>query len=139
MADTFETQGTKFQRGDGASPEVFTDIPLLTRIAGAGTSRNLIDTTNLQSTSREYRMALKDGREMSLDMQYDPDDLQQAGLKSDSDAGTRRHFKMILTDTSPAEQWTFTGLVTDWNLDVDIDNVYILHVTIKPTGDLLIS
>lgn len=139
MAETFETQGTKFQRGDGASPEVFTDIPLLTRIAGAGASRGLIDTTNLASLAREYRMALKDGREINIDAQYDPDDLQQAGLKADLDAGTRRNFRMILTDTSPSEQWNFTGLVMDWNVDVDIDNVYILHITIKPTGNIVIT
>jgi hypothetical protein len=138
VAGTFETQGTKILRGDGGSPEVFTEIPLVKSIDPVGFSRSLIDTTHLASTAREYRMALKDGQEIDVECFYDPKDATHAGLRDDLNNGTRRNFKIVLTDTPPTEI-SFTALVMNWSLGAPIDNVYPLKFKLKPTGDLVWS
>jgi len=138
MADTFETQGTTLKRGDGGAPEVFAEVPLITNIDPIGVARSLQDVTHLKSTAREYRLQIKDGQEINVEGFYDPSDAQHEGLRSDLDDGTRRNFKIELTD-GPATVISFTALVTNWSLGVPIDNVYPLRFTLKPTGDLVWS
>lgn len=130
-----DTQGTVFARGDGASPEVFTAVGQVTSITSAGQSRALIDVTTLDSTSRQYKLAIKDGQEMTLAIQYDSASTSQTGLRTDMVNGTTRNFRLTLTD-SPATTIDFAGLVTNWTQDFEIDGVVSLNVTIKPTGDL---
>lgn len=136
MADTYTTQGTTFARGDSASPEVFTTVPLLNGIGPIGQDRALIDVTNLSSTSREYKKAIKDGKEFTARFQYDPNDTPQSDLRTDKDGETARNYRITLSD-SPATTITFAAQVIGWEIDdVPIDDVYGLTVTFKPTGDL---
>lgn len=133
---TYVADGTTIARGDGASPEAFTTIPQVTNIGTVGQDRGLIDVTNLSSTAREYKKAIKDGQEIALVMQYDPDDTVHSGLRTDNDAETARNYRVTFTD-SPAQTVTFAALVTNWSVtNIEIDNVLQLNVTLKPTGDL---
>ncbi len=133
---TYVADGTTIGRGDAASPEVFSTIAQVTSITPVGQTRGLIDVTNLSSTAREYKKAIKDGQEINLSIQYDPDDSGHAGLRTDMDAETARNFEVTLTD-SPAQTITFAALVTNWSItNIVIDGVYTLEVTLKPTGDL---
>lgn len=133
---TYPTQGTVIARGDGASPEVFTAIPQVTSINPVGQSRGEIDVTNLSSAAREYKKSLEDGQEIQLAIQYDPDDTQHAGLRTDMKGETARNFRITLTD-SPAQTISFAAQVMSWSLgEISPDNVYTLDVTLKPTGDL---
>ena len=133
---TYVADGTTFGRGDGASPEVFTTVGQITAIGSLGQDRGLIDVTNLASAAREYKKAIKDGQELSLEIQYDPDQATHTGLRTDNDAEVPRNYRVTLTN-SPPSTITLAGLVTNWTVnDIAIDNVYKLNVTIKPTGDL---
>jgi hypothetical protein len=132
----YVADGTKIARGDGASPEVFTDVPQVTSITPVGQERSLIDVTNLDSAAREYMKAIKDGQEINIEAQYDPDNAVHSGLRTDLNAETSRNFRVTFTD-SPAQTVSFAGMVTNWSIvDISIDNVLTLNVTIKPTGDL---
>lgn len=130
-----ETQGTTLGRGDGSSPESYTTVGQVVSITSIGQSRSLIDVTNLASTAREYKMAIKDGLELSFTIQYDPTDTQQTGLRSDMDNATVRSFQITFADDSPSATATFNALVTNWSLDAEIDQVVQGTVTLKPTGD----
>jgi hypothetical protein len=139
MSGEIETQGTVLKRGSGTgSPETFTAIKNITSINPMGKSRALIDVTNLDSTSREYKLAIKDGQEIQVEINYDPSDTQHNGLSTDCDDGTARHFQMLLAD-SPATTFTFTALVMNWSMNTAIDSVGKLTVTLKPTGDIVKS
>jgi hypothetical protein len=133
---TYETAGTALYR---VVSGVENPVPNITSIDPIGQARSLIDVTTLSSSSREYRLALKDGQEINCEGFYDPGDLQQAGLKSDLDNGTRRDFVVKLTDDSPATQASFTALVMNWSIGAPLDNVYPLRFTLKPTGDITIA
>ncbi len=133
-----DTQGALFKRGDAASPEVFTTITQLVNIGEVGVERSLIDVTNLASTIREYRAAIADGAEIDLDFQYDSDDAQQTGLKTDLDNATVRNFTITIQD-SPVALFSFSGLVTSWKISNPIDQVVPLTVRVKITGSLSIT
>ncbi len=134
---TIDTQGATFQRGDAASPEVFTTVPGLVNIGETGVERSLIDTTNLASTLREWKGASPDGAEIDLDFQYDAT-AQQAGLKADLDANTVRNFQINIQD-SPVKVFAFQGLVISWKVSNPIDAVVPLAVRVKITGSLTIT
>ena len=132
----YTTQGTTIARGDAASPETFATIPQVTNIGSVGQSRALTDTTNLSSTSREYLKQIPDGQEIELTIQYDPDDATLALLRGDVAAETTVNFKVTLTD-SPAQTIDFAAQVTNFSLgDIGLDEVQLLTVTMKPSGDL---
>lgn len=136
MSNTYNAQGTTVGRGDAASPEVFTTIPGVTSISGVGQTRGQIDVTNLSSAAREYKKALQDGQEITLQIQYDPDHASHSGLRTDMAAETSRNFKITLTD-SPAQTISFAAMVLGWTLgEMSVDSVQTLTVTLKPTGDL---
>jgi hypothetical protein len=139
MSDTYETQGTIIYRGGTESvSEDFVEIPGVTAINTVGFQRALIDVTTLRSTQREYRLAIKDGQEIGLEMWFDPENSQHKGLRTDNRTGERRLFKILLTD-SPSEEVEFAALVMNWSYNTAIDAVYNLSVTLKPTGDLTFS
>lgn len=133
---TYVADGTVFSRSNADSPETYTAIAQVMSIGSVGQDRGLIDVTNLSSPAREYKKAIKDGQEIQLVIQYDPDDSGHAGLRTDNNAETARNFRVTFTD-SPAQTVTFAGLVTNWLVtNIEIDNILQLNVTVKPTGDL---
>ena len=135
---TIDTQGATFQRGDGASPEIFTTVTQLVNIGEVGVERSLIDVTNLASTIREFKGAIPDGAEIQLDFQYDSDDAGQTGLKTDLDANTVINYRINIQD-SPVAVFAFQGLVIAWQISNPIDNVVPLSVRVKITGSLVIT
>ena len=136
---TYTADGTVFARSNADSPETFTAIAQVTQIGTVGQNRGLIDVSNLTSTAREYKKALKDGQEINLVIQYDPDDTGHAALRTDMTAETSRNYRVTFTD-SPSQTVTFAALVTNWTIDnIVIDNVLTLNVTLKPSGDLVFA
>lgn len=130
-----DTVGTVFAVGDGVSPGDY--LPFcVNSIDPVGYTRTLVDVTTLCSTAHEYRLALKDGQEISIEAFYDPDDAVQASLRTALDNGTEKAFKITLSDDSPATEITFSALVTTWNIGAAVDGVYPLRIVIKPTGPL---
>lgn len=133
---TYVADGTTISRQNDDSPQTYDDIPQVTSIGTVGQERGLIDVSNLSSTAREYKKALKDGLEVQLVIQYDPDNAIHSGLRTDANAETARSFKVTFTD-SPAQTATFNALVTRWVVsNIAIDSVIQLEVTLKPTGDI---
>lgn len=133
---TYVADGTTIGRSNEDSPLTYTTIGQVTSITPVGQNRSLIDVTNLASSAREYKKAIKDGQEINLTIQYDPDDTGHANLRTDLNAETARGYRITFTD-SPAQTITFNALVTNWSItNVSIDQVLTLEVTMKPTGDL---
>ena len=137
-AVTVTTEQTAVYRGDGdgGSPESFTEITNVKSVGSAGQTRALIDITNLRSAAREYRTALRDGQEMTLTIQYNGADATHASLKTDLNRGTAWNYRLVFSD---GEIWDFSALVTSWLVGVELDDVLMLTVGLKPTGDILIS
>jgi predicted secreted protein len=128
--------GTIVARSNSDSPLTYTTIPQATGITSLGQTRGLIDVTNLLSTAREYKKAIKDGNEITINLQYDPDDATHAALRADVISEDAVGFRVTFPD-SPATVVTFDAQVLSFAIEgIEIDNVLMYPVVIKPTGDL---
>lgn len=131
-----DTVGTVFQVGDGASPVQTFNSFCVTSIDTVGSERALIDTTTLCSEVREYRLALKDGQEITIEAFYDPTDTVQRQLRTALDNGTETSFRIILSDghggSPTGTTISFTALVLNWSTGAAVDGVYPLRLRLKP-------
>ena len=132
--NAMESQGIKIARGDGASPEVFTDIPEIREFTGPGGSASVIDVSDLDSTFREKILGLPDEGQLSFTVHYIADNAVHVNLRADRAARTLRNFRITWTDASPAKIWTFAGYVTEFSVSGGVDDVVLAAVVIEITG-----
>jgi len=130
---TIQSQACSFKVGDGASPEVFNAVGQVTAIDGPSGSAPVIDVSNLASTFREKNMGLPDEGQITLNLQYDPDDTGQTRLKTLRTARSQGNFIVTLSD-SPATTWTFSGYVLEFSKSIQIDEVVMGSVTVEIDG-----
>jgi hypothetical protein len=131
-----ESQGAvlKVDAAD-ASPPSPTTIGNVVSISGLrGGQATVIDITNLASTRREKRMGLADEGQITVEVQYNPDDTGQIELETARGARTIREFTIELNDGSPETTFTFQGYVLTISTDLGVDQVVTASITIEITG-----
>jgi predicted secreted protein len=132
--------GTKLKRGDGQTTEVFTEIADATGISGPGLSRETVDVTSHGSPDgwMEFRGGLKDGGEVSVDINYQPavHDLLVADLDDDEP----RNYQLVFPDdpTTPTT-WAFAAIMTGFEPDAPYDDKLSASLTFKVTGKPTLS
>ena len=124
--------GTLFQRGDGGSPEVFTTVAHVTDISAPELSRETHDVTAHDSTDkwREFTGGLKDGGEVSLELNYDPRD--HDALVVDLDDDEPRHYRIVWPQG--IGQWDFAALMTNFTAQAPHDDKLSGEATFKVSG-----
>ena len=127
------TEGITIQRGDGASPEVFTTIGELTDFDGPSGQAAVIDATHFQSTGKEKVIGLPDEGQFTVSGNYVQANAAQAGLITDRNARTLRNFKITFTD-SPATVWTFAAYVLNFSVSGAVDDKIPFSVTLEISG-----
>jgi predicted secreted protein len=133
--------GTLFQRGNGAGPEVFTTIASVTNISGPSRSRETIDVTAHDSPEQwmEFIGGLKDGGEVSLDINYDPGQVSH-DLDDDFDDSAPRNYRIvILPDTEDEHTWSIAGVMTGLEDEFPYDDKMARTLTIKVSGKPLLA
>lgn len=121
--------------GDGASPEVYTSISEITNISGPGGGASEIDTTDLNSTAKEFRLGLVDNGSINLSLNFIPANTQHALLRTRSISGAVNNFRMTFTD-SPATLWTFAAFVQELSVENGVDGVTTGSVTLRVSGTI---
>lgn len=133
-SNAIETQGVVIKRGDGTgSPETFTVIPEVISFDGPGGSGNVIDVTDLSSLAKEKRMGLHDEGQLTLEINYIPDNTVHADLRSDRENRTLRNFQIVFTDTSDTT-FDFAAFVTGFSISGGVDGVVTASVTLEISG-----
>ena len=132
-SSALESQGVLLQLSDDASPEVFTTIAEVSDIQMATGQAAVIDITDLSSTAKEKRMGLADEGQATFTCNYIPANTQHAALKAARSARTRKHFKLVYTD-SPNSTDTFYGYVLSLPRNIGVDGVITSNVTIEIDG-----
>lgn len=128
--------GTQFKRGDGAATETFTMIANVTTISGPSRSRETINVTTHGSPGgwMEFIGGLKDGGEISLELNYDPTESTH-DLDDDFDDPAPRNYQIvILPDTADEHTWTFAGILTEVSDEFPYDDKMARSITIKVSG-----
>lgn len=130
-----ESQGVTLERGDGASPEVFTDVAEIISISGPSGSASVIDTSHLGSTFVEKLMGLPDEGQITFECNFKGGDTAQEGLRADRAARTLRNFQITLTD-SPNTVLTFAAYVLSLPFSIATNDKITQSVTLEISGQV---
>lgn len=137
--------GVHVARGDGASPEVFTDIAEVIDVSPPSMTKDQVEATHTDSPDgfREYIPGLKDGGEFSLTMNFLPNNATQnntsGGLLNDFINETSSRNWRIQFPGSPFTYWTFKATVIGYEPATPIDDRMTAVVTFKVAGAPTIS
>lgn len=130
--------GALLKRGDGAAPEVFTAIADPTSISGPGLSRETIDVTSHGSPDgwMEFIGGLKDGGEVSVDVNYDPaaHDL----LIADFEDSVPRNYQVVFPDPGTTT-WGIKAVLTGFEPEAPYDDKLAASLTFKVSGKPVLS
>jgi predicted secreted protein len=127
--------GTQFKRGDDAG-SVFTTIANVTNIGGPDRSRETIDVTAHDSPDQwmEFIGGLKDGGELSIDINYDPRQSTH-DLDDDFDDSEPRAYQIVLLPgTADEYTWSINGVMTGLGDEFPYDDKMGRSLTIKVSG-----
>src|SRR5690349_24786399 len=129
--------GTLFQRATGAAPgTTYETIANVTNISGPERKRETIDVTAHDSPGgwMEFLGGLKDGGEISLDVNYDPAETTH-DLDDDFDDTEPRNYQIvILPGTDDEWTWTIKGILTTLGDEFPYDDKMARSMTVKVTG-----
>lgn len=128
--------GTTLARGDGAGSETFTAIANITNIVPPNLSRDTIDVTAHDSTEgwKEFIATLKDGGEVSIDVNYDPS--EHDTLVADFADTEARNYQITFPDTSV---WSLAAWMTGFAPTAPYDDKLAARITFKVTGKPTVS
>jgi len=132
-SNAIEAQGIVIKRGEAGSPPTYTEIPEVKTFSGPGGSASVIDVTDLASLAKEKRMGLADEGQLTLTINYIPDNEMHQTLRDDRAARTRTMFRIEYTDGSDTV-WDFDAFVTGFSVSGAVDGVVEAQVTLEITG-----
>lgn len=130
--------GIALQRGDGVTPtEGFAAIASVTNVSGPETERDTYDVTAHDSANgwREFIGGLKDGGEISLEINYDPrvhDD-----LIADYEDTAPRNYKLVFPDS--LGEWALKLILTGFKQEAPVDGKFSAEVKFKVSGQPTIT
>jgi len=133
MADAIETQGFKFEIGNGDSPLTYTEVSEITSFTFFDGTAAEIDVTHLQSTAKEWLMGLQDFGTGSLECNHLPSDAGQSAMRTAKADRTIQDFQITFSDTSTA---TFQGYVLSNPLSGGVDAKVDGSFNIRISGDV---
>jgi predicted secreted protein len=129
--------GTLFQRAGGTAPGVtYATIANVTNISGPERTRETIDVTAHDSPDgwMEFIGGLKDGGEISCDINYDPAETTH-DLDDDFDDALPRNYRIIiLPGTEDEHTWQISGILTTLGDEFPYDDRLQRSLTVKVTG-----
>lgn len=124
--------GVLFKIGNGATPEVFTTVAEVTNITPPALARDSVDASHEASPEswREFIPGMKDGGEMSFDINFVPGSSTTLLLLAEIEAAVGN--KQVVWTTG--EIMSFAGFCTAFEPDTPIDDKMTASVTYKVSG-----
>lgn len=128
--------GTKFQTGNGASPEVFTDLAFVTSITPPGMSRDSIDSSHMQSPDewRQFIAGMKDAGEVTLELNFKPGGTAILALMAEKNLSSANATKTRRITFPDASYFEFEAFLTNIEPEAPLDDKMVLSATFKVSG-----
>lgn len=129
--------GTHFRRATTITPgTTYETIANVTSISGPDRKRETIDVTAHDSPGgwMEFLGGLKDGGEVQLDINYDPDEPTHDLDDDFEDTDPRNYRIVLLPGTIDEWTWTIKGILTELGDEFPYDDKMARKMTIKVTG-----
>lgn len=129
------SNGTLLKSGDGASPEVFTTVPEVMKLAGPSVKFDLLDVGSHSSPSlfREYIPGWSDGESVRASINWRTGNVVQTALRTDAYAATLRNFKIIYPD-SPNNTVLMATYIENFPPNADVGKQLTAELSLKITG-----
>src|SRR5690606_10865043 len=124
--------GIALQRSDMAEPEVFTAIATVTNVSGPETESETSAVTAHDSESgwREFIGRLKDGGEVSRELNYAPRDHHVR--MADYEDTEPRNYKLVFPQN--LGEWALKLILTGFSQEAPVDDKLSAEVTFKVSG-----
>nr|WP_068832052.1 phage tail tube protein [Polaromonas jejuensis] len=127
-----DTTGKTITAGAGtATPNTYTAVKNIKTFSGFDGTASEIDTTNLDSTAKEFMLGLVDNGQFSMELDNDNADAGQLALRAKRDSGVKSIFKLVLPDASTA---SFSGYVKKKSMNGGVDQALKSSVDIRISG-----
>lgn len=120
---------------------VFYPIPYLGSITGPNESFDTVDTTTHSSISyyRDFIPGLKDGGEVTVEINWDPSEATHTALQAANSAAALTSFQLFWPGFDVDNLMDFDGYVTGLDRNSPIDAQITRPLTIKITGPVEVS
>lgn len=133
----FWAAGSLLQLGDGAVSESFTSVAEITKLSPPNRSRDEIEVTHTTSSDgyREFIPGWRDGGEVPFEANWLPTNTTQdetTGILESFNDNVTHNWRIVVPNASL--YFPFTGFVTTYEPDLDIEKQGTLSGTIKITG-----
>lgn len=125
-----KAQGTELKLGAG-SPLTYTKINEVNSFSGPGGSVSVIDVTDLSSDAKEKLAGMNDNGQLSIEINFIPDNTQHVALRTAKEDGTTESFQLVFTDDTI---WTFSAIVTGFAVSGAVDGVVKASATLEISG-----
>lgn len=132
--------GIHFARGDGASPEVFTNMAEVIECGFPGMDIDLVEATHTDSPGnvKEFIAGLAEGVEFDVVMNFLPNNATQGNVSGGAlydflNSRVRRNYR-ITVPGSPNVTWTFPAILRSYKPATPINDRMTLSCTFKSAG-----
>jgi hypothetical protein len=132
-----KSQGSGFWLSDGASPEVYTEVPDVTSVTGPDGTSTEIDVTALDSTAKEFLVGLPDSGNITVEMIWGGEPSPQTNQNLLRTAWTSQSLQsgQVRLSDSPQTKYQFSFYVMGWSLSgLEPDGAARATVTCRITG-----
>lgn len=133
-----DAYGVMFERSDMAGSPTFTAIANVTNIGGPELERETHDVTAHDSPDgwREFIGGLKDGGEVTLELNYDPSDHDV--LVADFEDDNPRNYRLTWPN-GIGDPWTFKAIMNGFSPEAPVDGKLSCEVKFKVSGKPVIG
>ncbi|WP_432118482.1 phage tail tube protein [Streptomyces sp. bgisy032] len=131
--------GIALQRSDMATTPVFAAIGNVTNVSGPEIERETYDVTahDTEDGWREFIGGLKDGGEVSLELNYDPD--KHDVLVADFEDAVPRDYKLVFPPAAGGGTWGLKLILTGFSQEAPVDDKFTAELTFKVSGKPVIT
>lgn len=140
MSNAFVPIGSQLQIGDQHSAEVFTAVSEINRISGLGWTRNMVETTSLDTTGgyRTYLPTFRDGEVVTIDMNFTVANWDRFRdiFESQEEEADSHDFRIVLKAGAVTKYtWEFQAFIQSIRVgDITFDDKVSLTMELKITG-----
>ena len=124
---------TAYSSGGTATPVTFTAISEVQTFSGFDGQASELDTTDLNSTAKEFKLGLVDNGSFTFTMNTVLSDAGQTTVRSSRDTSTSRQYKLTLPSGTPSVA-TFTAYAKQVPVAGGVDAVLKSNVSLRITG-----
>lgn len=130
-ADT--TGGSSWTSGGTATPATWTQIENLKSFSGFDGSASELDTSNMDSLAKEFKLGLVDNGNFTIEVDINRSALGQTALRSARESSALKTFKLTLPNAKTA---TFTAYVKKFSEQGGVDAIHKGSVDLRISGSV---